>query len=120
MTLLNAPEYDSRRDTRNRYLLIAAGVLVALTLVIGMGGFMLGHGWFFSNLPAEHKVSNFFSALEAKDYGKAYAIYTNDPDWQKHPEKHSDYPLQRFTEDWTIGPLTGLSVVQSSVNRCSG
>ena len=30
MTLLNAPEYDSRRDTRNRNLLISAGVLVAL------------------------------------------------------------------------------------------
>jgi hypothetical protein len=38
MTLLNAPEYDSRRDTRNRYLLIGAGVLVALALVLGMGG----------------------------------------------------------------------------------
>ena len=94
MTLMNAPEYDSRRDKRNRNLLIAAGVLVVLTIVIGMGGFLLGHGWFFSNLPAEHKVNNFFSALEAKDYGKAFAIYTNDPDWEQHPEKHADYPLQ--------------------------
>jgi hypothetical protein len=108
MTLLNAPEYDSRRDTRNRYLLIGAGVLVALAIVLGMGGYVLGHGWFFSNLPAEHRVGNFFNALEAKDYGKAYAIYTNDPDWQKHPEKHTDYPLQRFTEDWTTeSPVKG-------------
>jgi hypothetical protein len=116
MTLLNAPEYDSRRDTRNRYLLIAAGVLVALTVVIGMGGFMLGHGWFFSNLPAEHKVSNFFSALEAKDYGKAYAIYTNDPDWQQHPEKHADYPLKRFTEDWTTESPVGGPIVSHHVD----
>src|SRR5258705_11676232 len=108
MTLLNAPEYDSRRDTRNRNLLIAAGVLVALMVVVGMGGYVLGHGWFFSNLPAEHKVDNFFKALEAKDYGKAYPIYTNDPDWQKHPEKHADYPLQRFIEDWTTeSPVKG-------------
>ena len=71
MTLMNAPEYDSRRDTRNRNLLIAAGVLVLLTIAIGMGGFVMGHGWFFSNLPAEHKVNNFFNALEAKDYAKA-------------------------------------------------
>src|SRR5258707_6676962 len=108
MTLLNAPEYDGRRDRRNRNLLIAAGVLVVLTLVIGMGGFMLGHGWFFSNLPAEDKVDKFFSALEAKDYGTAFAIYANDPDWQQHPEKHADYPLQRFTEDWTTeSPVKG-------------
>src|SRR5258707_12940503 len=101
MTLLNAPEYDSRRDTRNRNLLIAAGVLVALLLVVGMGGFVLGHGWVFSNLPAEHKVGNFFSALEGKDYGKAYSIYTNDPEGRQHPEMHADYPLKRCTGDWT-------------------
>jgi hypothetical protein len=101
MTLLNAPEYDSRREARNRNLLIAAGVLVVLAAVIGLGGFVLGHGWFFSNLPAEHKVDGFFSALEAKDYERAFAIYTNDPDWKQHPEKHADYPLKRFTEDWT-------------------
>jgi hypothetical protein len=107
MTLLNAPEYDSRRDRRNRNLLIAAVVLVLLTIVIGTGGFMLGHGWFFSNLPAEHKVSNFFNALEAKDYAKAYGIWWNDPEWQQHPQKY-DYTLQRFTEDWTTeSPVNG-------------
>ena len=38
MTLMNAPEYDSRRDTRIRNLWIAAGVLVLLAIVIGVGG----------------------------------------------------------------------------------
>jgi hypothetical protein len=108
MTLLNAPEYDGSRETRNRNLLIGAGVLVLLAIVIGLGGFMAGHGWFFSNLPAEHKVSSFFSALEAKDYEKAYVLYTNDPEWQQHPDKHADYPLKRFTEDWTTeSPVHG-------------
>ena len=108
MTLLNAPEFDSRRETRNRNLLIAAGVLdCADGCIRGWAAILLGHGWFFSNLPAEHKVSNFFSALEAKDYGKAFAIYTNDPDWQQHPERHKDYPLQRFTEDWTTASPVG-------------
>ena len=107
MTLLNAPEYDSRRDTRIRNLWIAAGVLVLLLIVIGMGGFMLGHGWFFSNLPAEHKVNKFFDALEAKDYAKAYGMWWNDPDWQQHPQKY-DYTLARFTEDWTsASPVNG-------------
>jgi hypothetical protein len=100
MSLMDAPEYDSRRDTRNRNLLIAAGVLVVLIVVIGFGGYALGHGWFFSNIPAEHRVGNFFNALEAKDYAKAYEIWYNDPDWQQHPQKY-DYTLQRFTEDWT-------------------
>jgi hypothetical protein len=107
MTLLNAPEYDSRRDTRIRNLWIAAGVLVLLAIVIGVGGFVLGHGWFFSNLPAEHKVNTFFEALEAKDYSKAYGIWWNDPQWQQHPQKY-DYTLQRFTEDWTsASPVNG-------------
>jgi hypothetical protein len=107
MTLLNAPEYDSRRDTRIRNLWIAAGVLVLLAMVIGVGGFVLGHGWFFSNLPAEHKVNSFYEALEAKDYSKAYGIWWNDPEWQQHPQKY-DYTLQRFTEDWTsASPVNG-------------
>ena len=108
MTLLNAPEYDGSRERRNRNLLVGAGVLVLLAIVIGLGGFMAGHGWFFSNLPAEHKVSSFFSALEAKDYEKDYVLYTNDPEWQQHPDKHADYPLKRFTEDWTTeSPVHG-------------
>jgi hypothetical protein len=116
MTLLNAPEYDSRRETRNRNLLIGAGVLVALLVVLTVGGFLLGHGWLFSNIPIEHKVDGFFTALEAKDYNKAYAIYTNDPDWQQHPDKHKDYPLKRFTEDWTTDSPVGGPILSHHVD----
>jgi hypothetical protein len=108
MTLLNSPEYDAPREKRKRILFIGAIVLVLLTAVIGVGGFMLGHGWFFSNLPAEHRVGEFLTTLEAKDYAKAYGIWMNDPNWQQHPQKY-DYTLQRFTEDWTTesdwGPI---------------
>jgi hypothetical protein len=116
MTLLNAPEFDSQRETRNRNLLIGAGVLVLLVIVIGLGGFMAGHGWFFSNLPIEHKVDSFFSALEAKDYDKAFTIYTNDPNWQQHPEKHADYPIKRFTEDWTTDSPAGGPILSHHVD----
>jgi hypothetical protein len=116
MTLLNAPEYDQRREARNRNLLIGAGVLVSLLVVLGIGGFLLGHGWLFSNLPIEHKVDAFFTALEAKDYGKAYAIYTNDPDWQQHPDRHKDYSLQRFTEDWTSESPVGGPILSHHVD----
>ena len=116
MTLLNAPEFDSQRETRNRNLLIGAGVLVLLVIVIGLGGFMAGHGWFFSNLPIEHKVDSFFNALEAKDYDKAFTIYTNDPNWQQHPEKHADYPIKRFTEDWTTDSPAGGPILSHHVD----
>jgi hypothetical protein len=116
MTLLNAPEFDSQRETRNRNLLIGAGVVVVLIVVIALGGFMAGHGWFFSNLPIEHKVNSFFDALEAKDYEKAYVIYTNDPDWKQHPEKHADYPIKRFTEDWTTESPAGGPILSHHVD----
>ena len=113
MTLLNSPEYDAPREKRKRVLLTGAAALILLTAVIGVGGFLLGHGWFFSNLPVEHRVSEFLASLEAKDYTKAYGIWMNDPNWQQHPQKY-DYTLKRFTEDWTTesdwGPITSHHV----------
>jgi hypothetical protein len=114
MTLLNAPEYDARGEKRKTGLLIAVGVALLLTAVIGVGGYLLGHGWFFTNLRAEHRVDNFFKALEAKDFDKAYALWMNDEDWKQHPQKY-DYTLKRFTEDWTTespvnGPITSHHV----------
>ena len=101
MTLIDAPAFDSRRANLNRNILLALGSLFVLLLILTALGYILGHGWLFSNLPTEHRVSEFYSALEAKDYAKAYGIYENDANWKQHPEKYSGYPLQRFTEDWT-------------------
>lgn len=113
MTLLNAPEFDNRKEKRNRNLLVGVGVLLLLTALTAVGGVLLGHGWFFSNLPVEHRISVFLSTLEAKDYAKAYGIWMNDPEWQQHPQKY-DYTLKRFTEDWTTesdwGPITSHHV----------
>jgi len=100
MTLLNAPEYDERGEKRRTGLLIGSGVVLLLAVVIGLGGYLLGHGWFFTNLRAEHRMDTFFKALEAKDFDKAYAIWMNDEDWKQHPQKY-EYTLKRFTEDWT-------------------
>jgi hypothetical protein len=100
MTLLNAPAYDARRETLKRNVLIATGVGLLLATVLALAGYILGHGWFFSNLPVEHKVSVFLTTVQHGDYPKAYGIWMNDPDWQQHPQKY-DYKLQRFTEDWT-------------------
>ena len=68
-----------------------------------------------STCHAEHKVNNFLAALQAKDYPKAYGLFYNDPEWQQHPDKYKDYPLQRFTEDFTTesdwkGPVNSFHV----------
>jgi len=101
MSLLNAPEYDEKKEKTKQYLLAGSAITICLLVLLTLAGYMLGHGWFFTNLPAEHKVNNFFDALEAKNYQKAYAIYTNDPDWAQHPDQHKDYPFTRFQDDWT-------------------
>ena len=115
MTLLNAPEFDEKKEKARRNLLITSGIVVVLLAIVAFAGFALGHGWFFLNLPAEHKVSNLLAAVQAKDYSRAYGIFYNDPDWQQHPDKYKDYPLQRFTEDFTTesdwkGPVNSYHV----------
>ncbi len=101
MTLLNAPEFNAGKENRKRNTLIGAGVAIALVAVLSVAGFISGHGWLFMNLPAEHRVKVFLETVQAGDYAKGYGLWQNDPNWQQHPEKYKDYPLSRFTEDWT-------------------
>ncbi len=101
MTLLIAPEFDVQKENRKRSMLIGSGITVALLAVLSVAGLLLGHGWLFMNLPVEHKVSVFLSALQSQDYPRAYGLFYNDANWQQHPEKYKGYPLQRFTEDFT-------------------
>lgn len=101
MSLMDAPAYDPTCDNRRRNVLIGTAITVFLLFVLTLAGYVMGHGWLFSNLGYEHRVNSFFVAVEAKDFAKAYGIYYNDAEWQQHPEKYSGYPLQRFTEDWT-------------------
>jgi hypothetical protein len=116
MTLLNAPEYDERKENLKKTLIVGSSVTVVALVLLTLAGYVLGHGWLFTNLPAEHKVDSFFTALEAKDYSKAYAIYTDDPDFAKHPDQHKDYTLQRFTEDWTTESPVGAPITSHHVD----
>lgn len=114
MTLLNAPVYNARRENLKRNLLIGSGIAILLGAIIALAGYALGHGWFFTNLPAEHKVKVFMATVQKGDYATAYGIWQNDADWQQHPQKY-DYKLPRFTEDWTTasdwgGPVTSFHV----------
>ena len=109
MTLLNAPAYNDRRERLVAGLLKGAGALFALLIVLTLAGYISGHGWLFTNLYTEHRIDRFLSDIERKDFNDAYGIYVNDATWQSHPDKYKEYPLKRFTEDWTIyspvGPI---------------
>ena len=122
MTLLNAPTYDERKENRKKTILISSGVTILLLIILTLGGYILGHGWLFSNLPAEHRVSQFFAALQARDYNKAFGIYNNDPNWQQHPDKYSAYPESRFQEDWaTQDPIKGpVNSYHVDISRTDG
>jgi hypothetical protein len=115
MSLMDAPEFNAARENRNKNILVGITLTIALAVVIAFAGRMLGHGWFFVNLPAEHRVSVFMQTLESGDYAKAYGIWNNDPNWQQHPDQYKDYPLSRFTEDFSTqsdwhGPVTSYHV----------
>jgi len=101
MSLMDAPEYDPKREMLVRNISIASVATLFLLVILTVAGYIAGHGWLFTNLGYEHRVDLFFNALEQRDYSKAFGIYNNDPDWKQHPQRYADYPLNKFTEDWT-------------------
>jgi hypothetical protein len=96
MTLLDAPVYDRTHAKRRRNLVIAA---LLVCCVAGMAVFLC------RNLPAEHRVNQFFTAVEAQDFSKAFGIWNNDPDWQEHTQRYAKdgYSYGRFVVDWGKG-----------------
>jgi hypothetical protein len=98
-TILTAPQYDPKRERRKKQII--AGVILA---VVGIGVLL----YVFRNWPEEHVVNKFFSAIQAKDYEKAYGIWMADPDWKQHPQKFSNYPFNEFYQDWGPGGEWGL------------
>jgi hypothetical protein len=115
MALLNPPEFDEGKEKRKRNLLVGATLLALVAAVAAFSGYVMGHGWLFMNVPAEHRVGKLLAAVKAQDYVKAYSIFYNDPNWQQHPQKYKDYPLQQFTEDFSTdsdwkGPINSYHV----------
>jgi hypothetical protein len=98
-TLLSPPPYDPERDRRRKRIVITIIVVILVLAVLA---------WRYRNWPAEHEVSQFFAALQAQDYKKAYGIWQHDPDWQQHADKYKDYPYSDFYRDWGPGGEWGL------------
>jgi hypothetical protein len=98
-TLFDAPQYDPRRERRrNRTIAVVVVVVVVVAVV----------GYVFRNLPYERVVDYFFTALEAKDYEKAYGIWLHDPDWKQHEAQHKQYTFHDFYLDWGPGGEWGI------------
>jgi hypothetical protein len=107
MSFMDAPPYNAKKEDRIKYLLI--GSLVAVILIIGtaLTGYFMGHGWFFSNVPAEMRVNTFMNTVEKGNFEKAYAIWMHDDQWQQHPQQY-EYSFQRFKEDWSTESDYGI------------
>ena len=108
MTLLHAPTYDpAKAQTRKNVLIVS--VVAVLVIAVGV--------WFFWNWPAEHRVNQFFAAIEAKDLPKAFGIWNHDPNWQQHAQQYAQYPYGRFETDWghssDWGDITTHKIVMS-------
>lgn len=98
-TILTAPQYDPKRERRKKQII--AAVILA---VIGVAVLL----YVFRNWPEERVVNKFFTALQAKDYEKAYGLWMADPNWKQHPEKYPNYPFNEFYQDWGPGGEWGL------------
>lgn len=103
MTLLDAPRYDARRARTRRNILIT--ILIAIP-------FIAFFTWYFWNWPEEHRVNEFFHAVEIKNYPLAFGIWNHDPHWQQHPDQYKTYPYQTFLSDW--GPSGDYGVITST------
>ena len=99
MTLLDAPTYDPTKARKRKNILIAAGIACLL-----LAGFL----WYFWDWPQEHRVNEFFAAVQAHDLPKAFGIWNHDPDWQQHLQKYTNYPYGRFESDWGQNSDWGL------------
>lgn len=113
-TIFTAQQFDERKAARRRNLVLIIIVAAVALAVLG---------WTFRNLPYEHRVENFFEAIERKDFETAYGLWLNDREWKQHPEQHKAYPFHEFYLDWgpsgEYGPIRKHKIVGSR-SRGSG
>lgn len=99
MTIFQAPEYDPRKARRKKIII---SVIIAVVVVVAF------FGWWFRYYPEERIAAKFFADLQKQDYKAAYGVWIADPNWEQHPNSHSQYPFQDFYRDWGPGGEWGL------------
>lgn len=110
MTLMDAPAFNARRARRNHVLAIT-GIVAVVILAIGTWLWFLQIPWQLWHWPADHKINNFFAAIESGDLQKAYGLWNNDANWQQHPQNFGPYNFQEFQKDW--GSASDYGVIKS-------
>ena len=108
MTLFEAKEFDPTIEQKRRIYAIAGLVLLIIL------GFLVYN---FRNWREEHAINRFLTAIEHKDYEKAYAIWNADTDWKQHPQKYAGYNFGTFELDW--GPTGEYGEIRSHKIRTS-
>jgi hypothetical protein len=103
MTLMDAPKFDEV-GSRRRSVLLKGSLVGVLVLLIGswlVAGHPLDGPWtWWTYWAGTRATDNFLHAVESNDMPRAFAIWTNDKDWQQHTAKYARYPYERFAEDW--------------------
>lgn len=102
MTIFQAKEYDPGIEKRRR-MYVLAGLVV---LVIA--GLLVHHFWDWRE---ERTIDRFLTAIEHKDFEKAYSIWNADPNWKQHPQKYDGYSFATFEQDW--GPVGTYGEIRS-------
>jgi hypothetical protein len=110
MTLLDAPRFDAKKAALQRNLAIAAVVVEVLAAVL-FGMYKLDKPWQLWNWSSDHRVDNFFAAVQSGDLKKAYGLWNNDPQWEQHAAQYKDYDFSQFSKDW--GPASDYGVIKS-------
>jgi len=110
MTLLDAPQFNARRERRNRNLLIA-GVVIVIVGALATGSWAVDIPWQLWHWPQDRRVDQFFASVQSGDLQKAYALWNNDPNWQQHPDQYKAYDFTQFQKDW--GPASDYGVIKS-------
>ena len=98
-TLFEAPPFDPSRERRKR--IIIASIVVAC-VVVGVFAYLYRY-W-----PEERVVGQFFTALQHKDFEKAYGIWFHDANWKQHPQQYPSYSFSDFYSDWGPGGEWGI------------
>ncbi len=106
---MDAPEFDAERARRKRLRIVS---IICAVLILGFLAYQ------FRFWPERRLADKFFTALQKQDFETAYGIYTADPAWKQHPEKHAMYPYNEFYRDW--GPGGEWGPIKNYHDLCDG
>lgn len=110
MTLMDAPQYNARRESRNRTLIIT-GIVVLIIAFFGTISYYLDMPWQLWHWPSDHRVNVFLDTVQSGNLQKAFGIWNSDPNWQQHPSQYASYDFSQFQKDW--GPASDYGVIKS-------